>query len=90
MVVKHIENSDIFVVPVKWLFEIKKNWEKITNYGINTNQIFLAYHTDLPEAHDENGIPKNDFHPNFDARGPQTCPCIEMCFHVKLLKYKGN
>lgn len=43
MVVRVVSSGRMVSVPVTWIFDIKRHWEKFTNYAINTSQEFLCY-----------------------------------------------
>lgn len=90
MVVSIVGSNKLVVVPINWIMDINRNWEKFTNYGLNTNQKFVCYWSSRDDACDENVVPNNKFAPNFDANMADHFPCIDGCFNVKLIKFKGK
>lgn len=55
------------VIPYSWILGINNHMDKFMNYGLNTNQNFLAFYTNKNAAFDENDIPRCDYCANFQA-----------------------
>lgn len=89
MVISIVNSNQVIVVPKNWIYEIDDNWEKFMNNGLNTTQTFLCYWSSQDGALGEDGVPNHKHKPNFDVNIENNFPCIEGCFHIKLLKYKG-
>lgn len=78
-----------YIVPKQWIKDIKLHKEKFYNNSVNHSQTFMCFYTNNPDAFDDDGIPKGNFPPNFDA-DVRTELDVEGLFHVKLKVYKGN
>lgn len=55
------------IVPKQWIRDIKLHKEKFYNNSLNRSQTFKCFYTNDPCAFDDDGLPKGNFAPNFEA-----------------------
>lgn len=56
------------IIPIEWVYEHEKQWQKFINSGLNSNQTHRIFYTENPEAYDGNGVPINNMaHFDHDA-----------------------
>lgn len=76
------------IVPSTWIKEIDSNWEKFVNKGVNTNQLFTIFYSDVRDAVDGQGKPNPEYAPIFSVElkiFPE-----EGCYSANILKFFAN
>lgn len=72
--------KDHLIIPVKWIRDQEKTFQKFMNYSVNSNQRHLFYYNNSEEAI------KTPLEPNFDlpiAKQPST----NCCYIGKVIKF---
>lgn len=77
------------VTPKQWIRDIKQHKEKFYNNSLNRSQTFYAFYTNNPNAFSDDGLPKNEFPPNF-AANLRTDLNGDGLFKIKLKHCSGN
>lgn len=54
-------------VPISWISSASKLIEHFINYSVNSNQKFLFFWTENPEAFNVDGSPRKEYEPNIRA-----------------------
>lgn len=88
-----IEPAKNVVVPTGWILNGKQHMEKFINYGINSNQDFLAFYTNDAAAFDINGVPRSDYQPNYQPNtfaGFGSVYPTEGWYLCRIIKFKGE
>lgn len=84
-----LKTKKTVVIPKTWIKGHEKQWAKFVNYGINSGQTFLVYHTTKEESKNENGEPSEFHQPNFNL-SLNFDSAIEGCYLAKISKYSGK
>lgn len=86
-VVYSIEIRKYLIIPVNWVKDL--SWEKHVNRSLNRNQFYRCFYSTKEEAW-KDGVPDNNFIPNFLAPIGTTFPTEENCFVCRLAHYDGK
>lgn len=76
------------VIPINWVQDIDKQWEKFVNYGLNSTQKYMCYWSNEKEAVDENGMPNSAFKANFHTGQSVNQFPEPGCYIGRILKFK--
>lgn len=73
------------VVPVSWIYQNDKQWQKFVNAGLNTNQTHRIFYTKNPAAWNDNDEPVESYVADF-MMDAQEFP-DDGCYEGKLVKF---
>lgn len=76
-----------FTIPVNWVKDLV--WDNHINLSLNKTQFYRCYYT-LNDSAWINGVPIENFEPNFCAPIGDTFPARENCFICRLAFYSGK
>lgn len=73
------------VVPIDWVYQSEKQWQKFVNSGLNINQTHRIFYTENPNAFNEKDEPFEGYVPDFTVNAGEFPD--EGCYEGKLVKF---